>query len=133
MARISAPALRIFATVNASAGGCESFMPTLPPVVGMSNVLKLSLRTIGMQCSGPAAEGLALYCRSIVGRRLQGLRIHRDDGAKRRALQVVGLDPVEIQPGQLRAGKRARGERGVDAGDGRVLRWNGAARLLRAR
>ena len=47
--RMSAPALRSFATVKASAEGREFFMPTLPPVVGMSAVLKLSLSTSGMQ------------------------------------------------------------------------------------
>jgi hypothetical protein len=41
--------LRSFATVKASAEGRESFMLTLPPVVGMSAVLKLSLSTRGMQ------------------------------------------------------------------------------------
>src|ERR671910_3686714 len=65
LARISAPALRILATVKASADGCEFLIPTLPPVVGMSAVLKLSLRTIGTQCNEPAADGFALYCRSI--------------------------------------------------------------------
>ena len=65
LASISAPALRILATVKASAGGCELLMLTLPPVVGMSKVLKLSLRIIGTQCNGPAPDGLALYRRSI--------------------------------------------------------------------
>src|ERR671913_542971 len=63
--RINAPALRIFATVNASVDGCELFIPTLPAVVGMSAVLKLSLRRIGTQCNEPTPDRLALYCRSI--------------------------------------------------------------------
>jgi hypothetical protein len=65
LARMSAPALRIFATVGASARGTEFFMLTLPAVVGMSAVSKLSLRMIGMQCRGPAPAGLALNRRSI--------------------------------------------------------------------
>src|SRR5688500_4372965 len=65
LARISAPALRILATVKASADGCEFLIPTLPPVVGRAAVLKVSLRTTGTQCSEPAPDGLALYCRSI--------------------------------------------------------------------
>jgi hypothetical protein len=56
LARISAPALRILATVKASAGGTDAFMLTLPPVVGMSKVLKLSLRMTG---SGPMVAELA--------------------------------------------------------------------------
>jgi hypothetical protein len=45
--------------VKASVGGTDAFMLTLPPVVGMSKVLKLSLRMTGMHCSGPALAGLA--------------------------------------------------------------------------
>jgi len=56
---MSAPALRIRATVKASAGGVDVFMPTLPPLVGISKVLKLSLRMIGMQCNAPALAALA--------------------------------------------------------------------------
>jgi hypothetical protein len=59
LASISPPALRILATVNASAGGVDVFMLTLPPLVGMSKVLKLSLRMMGMQCSTPAPAGFA--------------------------------------------------------------------------
>ncbi len=58
LATISAPALRILATVKASEGGTDVFMLTLPPVVGRSKVLKLSLRMTGMQCSGPPLAGL---------------------------------------------------------------------------
>src|SRR5258706_189868 len=39
LARMSAPALRILSTVNASAVGLEFFMATLPPEVGISKVL----------------------------------------------------------------------------------------------
>ena len=49
LAKISAPALLIFSTVKAFALGTEVFMLTLPPVVGMSPVLKLSFRMTGMQ------------------------------------------------------------------------------------
>jgi hypothetical protein len=59
LAKISAPALRIFSTVKASAGAIDFLMLMLPPVVGMSKVSKLSLRMIGMQCSGLALAGLA--------------------------------------------------------------------------
>src|SRR5258706_5931810 len=38
-ARMRAPALRIFATVKASAGGTEFFIARLPPEVGISKVL----------------------------------------------------------------------------------------------
>lgn len=41
-----------------------SFRPSAnqnSPVVGMSNVLKLSLRTIGMRCSAPVPERFASY------------------------------------------------------------------------
>ena len=51
--------------MNASAGGTDFIMLRLPPVVGMSEVLKLSLRIIGIQCSEPTLDGLALYVRSI--------------------------------------------------------------------
>src|SRR3989442_14098343 len=74
LASISAPAVRILATVKASAGGCELLMPTLPPVVGMSKVLKLSLRMIGTQCNGPAPDGFALYRRAISGAGCLGFR-----------------------------------------------------------
>ena len=96
-------------------------MLTLPPVVGMSNVLKLSLRMTGMQCSGPTVAGLAAVAAVHLGRGLHGLRIDRDDGVQGRTLHVVGCDPVEIEPGQLRAGQLSGGERSVDAGDRRLL------------
>ena len=128
--RISAPALRIFATVKASAERRESFMPTLPPVVGMSAVLKLSLSTIGMQCKRAGAARIRLVLPIHLGRRLHRLRIDSDDGAERRTPQIVGLDPVEIEPGQLRAGQLPAGERRVNAGDGRLLKMK---RRLRRR
>src|SRR6202790_1290580 len=65
LARISAPALRILATVKASAGGSDVFMVTLPPDVGMSKVLKLSLGLTGMQFSVPTLAGLARQLASI--------------------------------------------------------------------
>ena len=52
LARMMAPASRSFFTMKASSGGIDPSSTTEPPVVGMSNVSKLSFSTTGMPCSG---------------------------------------------------------------------------------
>ena len=64
------------------------------------------------------------------GRRLHRLGIHIDDGVKRRAFQVVGLDAVEIKLGQLRAGELPAGERRANGENRRLLKMK---RRLRRR
>ncbi len=86
LARISAPALRIFATVGASRGRNGVLMLTLPAVVGMSTVSKLSFSTIGNAVerarSTRVRRPLAVQLRG----RFQRLRVDREDRAQARAL-----------------------------------------------
>src|SRR5947209_609068 len=118
LARISAPALRILATVKASAGGTDAFMLTLPPVVGRSRVLFEDDRNAVQR---PDPRRTCLIAAVHLARNLHGFGIYRDDRAQCGALHVVGCDPVEVKPGQLRAGQLAGGERSVDAGNRRLL------------
>ena len=106
-------------------------MPALPPVVGRSKVLKLSLRMTGMQCSGPVPDGLALYLPVHLYCSLHRFRIDSDDGVQRRSPKIVGFNPIEIQPCQLRAGHLTGGQRIADAGDRCLLQMKWDSRLLR--
>ena len=64
-----------------------------------------------------------------LGRRLHRLRIDIDDGVKRRTFQVVGLDAVEIEPGQLRAGELPACERRANVENRRLLKMKRRLRL----
>ena len=77
------------------------------------------------------ADGRAVgsVCLVHLGRRLHRLRIYVDDGVKRRPLQVVSLDPVEIESGQLRAGHLTACERRVNVENLPGDRWPGTTGL----
>ena len=51
-ARMIAPALLSFSTMNASSGGSDPAKSSEPAVVGMSAVSMLSLSATGMPCNG---------------------------------------------------------------------------------
>ena len=90
LARMIAPASRSFFTTNASSGGIEPSSSTEPPVVGMSKVSIVVLEHDRDAVQRRArALGLALGVERA--RRLERLRIERDDGVQRRPLAVVGL------------------------------------------
>ena len=64
-------------------------------------------------------------------RRVECFGIHRDHGAKTRALPVVGLDARQTDLRQLLGGQRAGVERGVEVRDGRRLQIDDFSRRHR--
>lgn len=75
-----------------------------------------------MQRAGARAVCFVLTIQ--LGGRLHRLWIDRDDRVQRGTARIVHFDPIEIEPGQLRAGQLPGGESGMNAADGGFLEMN---------
>jgi hypothetical protein len=91
LAMITAPAARSRVVSVASYGGISPANARAPPVVAMSVVWMLSLRAIGMPCSGPrtARDAVLVVAADASSSRP---RVHGDRGVE---AGLVARDPVE--------------------------------------
>ena len=93
--RMTAPAFRSAATMNASFGGFDPTSASEPAVVCMrSAVAMLSLMRIGMPCSGPRGPRLLRSASSCVGD-LERVGVGLEHGVERRPVPVQRVDAVE--------------------------------------